>query len=56
MASRNNRKPDIRPKGVRIAHPVVQTRDPAIENIQDVLRDNLDVTTGHVSGPLALLV
>ena len=56
MASRKNRKPNIGPKGIRIAQPVIQTRDPATETIQDVLRDNLDVTTGNVSGPLDLLV
>ena len=56
MASRNNRKPNIRPKGVRIARPVTEIHDPAIGDVQDILRVNLDVTTGHVSGPLGLLV
>lgn len=56
MASRNNRKPNIRPKGVRIVRPVAENRDPAIGDEQDVLRANLNVATGHVSGPLGLLV
>jgi hypothetical protein len=56
MASRNNRKPNIRPKGGRIVRPVIETRDPAIGDVQDILRANIDVTTGYVSGPLGLLV
>jgi hypothetical protein len=56
VASRNTRNPKLEQHGVRHVRPVASNPKRPDDTEQDVLRDNLDVKTGQLNGPLSLLL